>query len=106
MNLLTVCRLPFYAFAAAFGLSVLAAPMTASLAQAFTIDYQSNTNSDGSAKYVDPAARFSGSGDRNSGQTTIRQGDTTLQFGGQSSFNRRYSNDRMFEPIGRPLGER
>ena len=45
--------------AAAFGLAVLAAP-----AQAFTIDDQSNTNSNGSARYADPDARFSGYGTR------------------------------------------
>ena len=44
--------------AAAFGLAVLATPA----AHAFTIDNQSNTNSDGSARYTDPDARFSGSG--------------------------------------------
>ena len=59
--------------AAAFGLAVLAAPA----AQAFTIDNQGNSNTDGTARYTDPDARFSGSGD---GQTVIRQGNTTLQF--------------------------
>ena len=44
--------------AAAFGLAVLAAPV----AHAFTIDDQSNTNSDGRARYADPDARFSGAG--------------------------------------------
>ena len=86
--------------AAAFGLALLAAPA----AHAFTIDNQANTNSDGSARYSDPDARFSGSG---TGQTTIQQGNTTLRFGTQQgSFDQRYNPNRMFDPIGRPAGER
>ena len=85
---------------AAFGLAVLAAPA----AHAFTMDTQSNTNSDGSARYTDPDERFSGSG---SGQTTIQQGNTTLRFGGpQGSFDQRYDPNRLFDPIGRPNSER
>jgi hypothetical protein len=87
--------------AAAFGLVLLAAPA----AHAFTIDDQSNTNSDGSARYADPDARFSGSG--SNGQTTIQQGNTTLKFGGpQGSFDQRYNPNRMFDPIGRPGSDR
>jgi hypothetical protein len=86
--------------AAACGLALLAAPA----AHAFTIDDQSNTNSDGSARYSDPDARFSNSG---SGQTTIQQGNTTIRFGGQQgSFNQRYNPNRMFDPLGRPGDER
>jgi hypothetical protein len=82
--------------AAAFGLALLAAPA----AHAFTIDDQSNTNSDGTARYVDPDARFSGSGN---GQTTIQQGNTTLRFGGQQgSFDQRYNPNRMFDSNARP----
>jgi hypothetical protein len=86
--------------AAAFGLALLAAPA----AHAFTIDEQSNTNSDGSARYTDPDSRFSGTGN---GQTTLKQGNTTIRFGGQQgSFDQRYNPSQMFEPIGRPAGER
>ena len=86
--------------AAAFGLALLAAPA----AHAFTIDDQSNTNSDGTARYVDPDARFSGSGN---GQTTIQQGNTNLRFGGQQgSFDQRYNPNRMFDPNARPDSER
>ena len=86
--------------AAAFGLALLAAPAT----HAFTIDDQSNTNSDGTARYVDPDARFSGSG---TGQTTIQQGNTTLRFGGQQgTFDQRYNPNRMFDPNARPDNER
>ena len=88
--------------AAAFGLALLAAPA----AHAFTIDDQSNTNSDGSARYTDPDERFSGSG---SGQSTIQQGNTTIRFGSggeMGSFNQRYNSNRMFDPLGRPNSER
>lgn len=86
--------------AAALGLAVLAAPA----AHAFTIDDQSNTNSDGTARYTDPDARFSGSGN---GQTVIKQGNTTIQFGGQpQSFDQRYSTDRMFNANPRPGDDR
>jgi hypothetical protein len=98
-------RLPLYAFGIAFGLA-LAAPMFVGLAHAFTIDEQSNTNSDGSAKYVDPDARVSRFGSGNDGQTTIRQGNTTLQLGSQPSFDQRFNKQQMFEPNGRPLGDR
>jgi hypothetical protein len=80
---------------AAFGLAVLAM----SAAHAFTIDNQSNTNSDGSARYSEPEARFSGTGSA----TTIQQGNTTLRYGGQlGSFDQRYNPNRMFDQNGRP----
>jgi hypothetical protein len=95
-------HLPHYrlgVFAAAFGLAVLAAPA----AHAFTMDTQSNTNADGSARYTDPDSRLTGSGD---GQTTLRQGNTTLQFGNRPTFEQRYDNSRMFQPLGRPGEDR
>lgn len=85
--------------AAAFAMAVLVAPA----AQAFTMDTQSNTNSDGSARYADPDSRLTGSGD---GQTTLRQGNTTLQFGSRPSFEQRYDNSRMFDPLGKPGQDR
>lgn len=97
-------RLPL--FAAAMGLALLAAPLFARSAQAFTIDDKSNTNSDGSAKYLDPGAPVSRFGSDN-GQITIKRGNTTLQFGpAQRSIDQRYNNDHMFQPNGRPSGER
>ncbi|MGH6664736.1 MAG: hypothetical protein ACREB2_07500 [Pseudolabrys sp.] len=82
--------------AAAFGLTLLAAPA----AHAFTMDNQSNINSDGTARYTDPDTRFSGS---SNGQTTIQQGNTRFQFGGQQgTFDQRYSTDRMFDTLGGP----
>ena len=81
--------------AAAFGLAVLAAPA----AHAFTIDDQSNTTSNGGARYADPDARFSSDGS----PTTIKQGNTTLQFGGQmGSFDQRYNGNQFFDSISRP----
>ena len=88
-------------FAAAFGLALLAAPV----AQAFTIDNQSGTNSDGSARYTDPDQRFSNSSSGN-GQTVIKQGNTTLRFGGQQPFDQRYDTNRMFDPLARTGGDR
>ena len=86
--------------AAAFGLVMLAAPA----ARAFTMDDQSNTNSDGSARYTDPDQRLPGTRD---GQTTIQQGNATFRFGGQTgSFDQRYDNSRMFQPIPRPGEDR
>jgi hypothetical protein len=95
------CRFYVAAFAAAFGLTLLAAPA----ARAFTLDNQYSTNSDGSAQYVDPAAPASRFGNSN-GQTTIRQGNTTLQFGRPQSFDQRFDKDSMFNPNGKPSGER
>lgn len=90
-----------FAFAAGLGLALLAAPV----AHAFTIDDQSNSNSDGSAKYADPDARLQGFS--NNGQGVIRQGNTTFQFGPQRTLtDQRYNNDRMFDPNGRPSDDR
>jgi hypothetical protein len=102
MNRQPLRRLHHVAFAATFGVSVLAA----SAAQAFTFDNTTNTNSDGSARYTDPDERFSGTGSNN-GQTTIKQGGTTLQFGTQRpGADRNFNTDSMFQPNGRPVGER
>ncbi len=86
---------------AAFGLALLAMPA----AHAFTIDGQSNSNSnsDGTARYADPDERFSGSGN---GQTTIQQGNATLRFGNQPSFDQRYNPKQMLEPNARPGDDR
>ena len=98
MKHLPPSRLPLAILAAAF---VLAAPA----AHAFTFEGQANTNtnSDGSARYTDPDERFSNSGN---GQGTIQQGNTTLRFGQPQSFEQRYDPNRMFNPIDRPNSER
>jgi hypothetical protein len=87
--------------AAALGLALLAAPA----AHAFTMDNQSNTNSDGTAKFSDPDDRISRFGSSGSG-TTLQNGSTTFQFGPlqQNSNDSRFNSDaaRMFNPLGRP----
>ena len=35
------------------------------------------------------------------GQTTMKQGNTTLQFGQQRSFNDRYNSNNLFDPYAR-----
>jgi hypothetical protein len=95
MKHLPHCRLAI--LAAAFGLALLAAPA----ARAFTMDNQSNTNSNGGARYTDPDEQFSGSGSNN-GQTVLKQGNATIHFGGQQSFDQRYDSNRMFDTLGGP----
>lgn len=89
----------FALVAAVFGLTLLAA----SAAQAFTFEDQGSvSNGDGTRSAItDPDGRVSRFGSSN-GQNTIKQGNTTLQFGGRGSFDQRYNSDRMFNPLGRP----
>jgi hypothetical protein len=104
MKLITSCRSHrrVLIIAGALGLILLAAP----IAQAFTIDEQSNTNSNGSAKFSDPESRLLGT-DNGNGPTTIRNGNTTLQFGSQRpGADRNFNTDRIFNPNGRPGDDR
>jgi len=101
MNRQPLSRFQRTAFAAALGACLLAA----GAAQAFTFDNTTNTNSDGSARYADPDEQFSGTANNN-GPTTIKQGNTTLQFGTRQNADRNFNTDSMFQPNGRPLGER
>ena len=94
-------HMPLVIFTAAFGFAVSAAPA----AHAFTMEGTTVTGSDGSAKYLDPDNKVSrfGNGD---GKTTIQQGNTTFQFGGQSqSFDQRYNPNQMFN-TNRPASDR
>ena len=93
--------------AAACGLALLAAPLFVGLAQAFTIEEQGSvSNGDGGRSAIaDPDARVSRFGSGN-GQSTFKQGNSTLQFGVQPSFNQRYDNNRMFDPGSRLNDER
>ena len=95
--------------AAACGLALLAAPLFVGLAQAFTIEEQGSvSNGDGARSAItDPDARVSrfGSGSGN-GQSTFKQGNTTLQFGVQPSFDQHYDSNRMFDPGSRLNDER
>lgn len=84
-----------------------AAVFVVSAAQAFTV-YDSNgpVGGQGYLELDKPAAapdrmapvnRF---GNEN-GQATIKQGNSTLQFGGQQSFGQRYNTDNIFNPYTR-----
>ncbi len=93
-----IYRLRAVTLAAAFGLALLT-----STAQAFTFENPAPvTGNNGSANYTNPAdSRFSSGS--NNGQTTIKQGNTTLQFGGQRSLgDQRYYPEQLFTPNGRP----
>lgn len=86
---------------------VSAAMFAVSAAQAFTMQ---DSNGAASAQgFIDldkptaapdrmaPVNRF---GSEN-GQTTIKQGNSTLQFGNQQSFGQRYNNENLFNPYAR-----
>jgi hypothetical protein len=84
----------------------LAALYVAPCAKAFTIENEAGSS--GGQGYLDldkpatqdrntPVSRF---GTEN-GQTTIKQGNTTLQFGQPRSFSDRYNTDNIFNPYTR-----
>jgi hypothetical protein len=81
------------------GVAAFAAPA----ARAFTMDSVSNTNPDGSQKYVDPDNQFS---DSDKSKNTIKQGNTTIHFGGSPGFSRQYNSNQMFDPASRLENER
>ncbi len=76
-------------------------------ARAFTIEDQGGPS--GGRGYVDldkpaaapdrltPASPFN----TDNGQTTVRQGNSTFQFGQQRSFNERYNSNNLFDPYAR-----
>jgi len=82
--------------AAACALLIIAAPA----ANAFTMDKQSNTKGDGTARYTDPDEQFDSS-NSTSGQKIFRNGNTTFQFGSPQSFDQRYDQNRLFDPLAR-----
>ena len=92
---------------AACGLALLAAPLFVGLAQACTFEDQGSvSNGDGSRSAIaDPDGRVSRFGSGN-GQSTFKQGNTTIQFGAQPSFNQRYDSNRIFDPASRLNDER
>lgn len=76
-----------------------------SAAQAFTMDNQSNTNSNGGPRYQDLDTKLSGSdADGGSSDHTFKSGNATFFFGPSQSgsFDQRYDTDRMFDPNGGP----
>ena len=85
----------------------LAALGAASVAQAFTI--QGAGGSSGGQGFMDldkPAAPPDrlGTGSRldsENGMSTMKQGNTTFQFGSQRSFDQRYNTNNLFDPYAR-----
>jgi hypothetical protein len=94
-----------HAFIAAAAL--LAALAIAPGAKAFTIENQGGAS--GGQGYLDmdkpaatpdrhtPVSPFNTDG----GQTSVKQGNTTFQFGQQRSFNERYNSNNLFDPYAR-----
>ena len=90
-----------------FALIVAAAVLVASPgAKAFTIEDQGGARGGQGFKDPDqsvvpdrnlPVNRFG----TDNGQTTMKQGNTTLQFGQQRSFSDRYNTDNIFNPYSR-----
>jgi hypothetical protein len=85
----------------------VAAVCVASAAQAFTMQDGSGQSSgqgfldlDKPSQAPDRMAPVNRFGNEN-GQTTIKSGAGTLQFGGQSSFQSRYNTDNIFNPYAR-----
>ncbi len=78
-----------------------------SVAHAFTIEDQGGAS--GGRGYVDldkpaaapdrlaPVSPFN----TDNGQTTVKQGNSTFQFGQQRSFNERYNSNNLFDPYAR-----
>ena len=92
-----------FAVTAALLLALGAAPG----ARAFTIENQGGasggqgfTDLDKPAAAPDRHAPVSPFGSSN-GQTSVKQGNTTLQFGQQRSFGDRYNTDNIFNPYAR-----
>ena len=87
--------------------TLLTALCAMSGAHAFTIEDQGGPS--GGRGYVDldkPAAapdRLAPVSPFNTetGQTTIKQGNSTFQFGQQRSFNERYNSNNLFDPYAR-----
>jgi hypothetical protein len=76
--------------AAGCGLALLATQS----AHAFTMEYQGATDQAAAAR-LEQDRKFTNSGNS---QSTVKQGNTTLQFGAQPSFNQRYDSNRLFDP--------
>jgi hypothetical protein len=87
--------------------AVLASGFIVSAAHAFTVQDGSGQSSgqgfldlDKPAAAPDRMAPVSRFGSEN-GQTTIKSGNGTFQFGGQQSFGQRYNTDNIFNPYAR-----
>lgn len=104
-------RLSSHRFALAvalIGAGLLAAPA----AQAFTIqDGSGSATGDQGFLYPDRGGAASSDGSvqrfkREDGMTTLKEGNTTFQFGRRPSFDQQYNADHMFDPLGKPPGAR
>ena len=78
--------------------AALGVGMLASAAQAFTFEDQTTANGNSSSNLNNPStSRFSSGG--SNGQTTLKQGNTTFQFGGQQRpSDQRYYPEQLFSP--------
>jgi hypothetical protein len=96
-------RMTSPAFVAA---AFLAAMYAVPAAQAFTIENQGNGGGQGFLDLDKPAtppdrlAPESRFGNEN-GQSSLKLGNSTLQFGQQRSFNERYNANNLFDPYAR-----
>ena len=97
------CR-RFALIAAAGALTLAAVPA----AQAFTVeDAPGNTVNQNFLDLSMPQTSDQGSGfTQRDGKTTFSQGNTSLQFGRTQSFDRQYSPENLFDPMGHPPGVR
>ena len=84
---------------AVYGLAVATAfAAFGSAAHAFT--FQGAQGVTGGSALVDPDSRFdSSSQDSRNGQTTIHNGNTTLQFGSRNSANQNFNPNNLFDPF-------
>ncbi len=73
--------------------------MTTAAAQAFTFTDQEGGRAGATTKFADPTDRAKSrmTGD-SSDRSTVRNGNTSLQFGGRESFDQRNNGDRYFSP--------
>jgi hypothetical protein len=97
-----MARLPkFYAVVFASGLAL--GLLGAQGARAFTLDKSGGTNSDGTAKYLDPDERYQPPAGSRDG-TSFRFGGGTVTVERPRSFDGDFNEnkDRLFSPLGRP----
>lgn len=96
----------FVLAAALIGAGLLVAPT----AHAFTMQDEKGSATDQSFLYPggvpttgsDQSQGFK----QEDGMTTLKEGNTTLQFGHRQSFDERYNADHLFDPLGHPSGAR
>ena len=91
--------LPVRRSALVLAAAVGAALLTASVAQAFTLEDQATASGGTGTKFTDPADRVkSGMSSDSSDKSKIQSGNTTLQFGSRGTFDDRNNPDRYFNP--------